>query len=300
MSNQVELIKTGLHDYTDLGYTKPVLITEKNLHEIIANSYKRLQLTKEHTNEVIGDITGLKKDNDKLTGIPSTNINHKGKGYSPAINADYTKEYEDHIELIGAYFKDVGLTKSPRNGTLYNNVSDPEKNDPESNKEDNPNNEDKSTLKILIDSNNQLVKDQAIYQEKIKKLSKNSQEYKELEAKIEEITLEKEKIEKNLIQLTDKAKKYDKIQEKEYEKELKKFSKEDKKLKKIGETMTLEQLKALNNHVPENTPPKGVYENTPDYNHDGTKKPSKTKVITMKDYKEAINEVYPEQPHFDL
>ena len=83
----IEIFKTGLFDYSDLGLDKPVKFTINELQEI-ASRNAVADVTREHSNEVIGRVSNFIVDKGFLKTEKPVDIDLKGMGLSPLFEID--------------------------------------------------------------------------------------------------------------------------------------------------------------------------------------------------------------------
>ena len=116
----IELWHTGMMYYTDIGLEKPVKFTEEFL-QTIANDTENVDVTDEHSNDIIGSISQLKCEDGVLYGETSSELDLTGKGLSPVFNCDFVDK-GSYYEPINYKVTSVGLTTKPRNKILYNSI----------------------------------------------------------------------------------------------------------------------------------------------------------------------------------
>jgi len=163
----------------------------ENLIEV-ASRFSKVELTREHTDEVIGEISNFIVENGLLKAEEPNGLELKGMGFSPVFAYDLVDmgEYYEpqHIEMTK-----VGFTKNPRTKIVCNSITV-------------PNGEgtmDDSEIQKLVKRNNEL-------QEEIGVLKNQSKQFnKKLKAKEKEI----EKIKESYSDADVKLKEYDSLKE---------------------------------------------------------------------------------------
>lgn len=121
----ITIFETGLIDYTDLGLLKPVKITEDDLR-LIASTVGVCDVTDEHTDTVIGNLSNFIVDEGRLKVNEPKDLDYTGKGFSPRIHCEELVDVGDYYEPIGISMPNVGLTSKPRTKILYNSISNGE------------------------------------------------------------------------------------------------------------------------------------------------------------------------------
>ena len=117
----ITIFKTGTFDYSDLGIEKPVKFDLDDLKEIASrNAYS--EITKEHTNEVIGSLGNFIVEKGLLKTEKPTDIDLKGMGLSPLFEIDSLIDMGDYYKPQGIKMPKIGYTKTPRTHILYNSV----------------------------------------------------------------------------------------------------------------------------------------------------------------------------------
>ena len=165
----ITVFKTGEFDYRDIGIDKPVKYTVENLLELASRTAK-VNITKEHSKEVIGEMSNFIVENGLLKANEPNNLEFKGKGFSPVFEYDLL-DMGDYYLPQNIVFKEIGLTKTPRSKIVYNSIKIAN--------EDNKM-EDKQ-LRDALDNNKKLNEDIGVLKSQIKQLKKaNQQKEKEI------------------------------------------------------------------------------------------------------------------------
>ena len=83
----ITIFNTGEFNYDDYGIDKPVKYSIENLLEV-ASRTASVNITKEHTDEVIGEMSNFIVEDGLLKSNEPNNLDFKGKGFSPVFNFD--------------------------------------------------------------------------------------------------------------------------------------------------------------------------------------------------------------------
>ena len=118
---KVKVWQMGLLDYSDLGLDKPVRFSEEFL-QTVADDTTMVDVTKEHSDEVIGSLGNFKYENGVLYAEKPSDVDITGNGLSPVFELDLV-DMGTYYEPKNFSMKNVGLTKNPRNNILYNNIT---------------------------------------------------------------------------------------------------------------------------------------------------------------------------------
>lgn len=166
----ITLWKTGEFDYKDSGIDKPVNYTIDNLIEV-ASRTPRMNITKEHSKEVIGELSNFIVEDGLLKADEPNNLELKGMGFSPVFEFDLIDmgEYYTPKNII---MTEIGYTQTPRSKIVYNSI--------EVQNEDRR--MDDKQLRDALDNNKKLNEDIGVLKSQIKQLKKANQE-KEKEIK---------------------------------------------------------------------------------------------------------------------
>lgn len=185
----ITIFNTGEYDYSDDDerLDKPVKYNVNNLLEV-ASRTARIDITNEHTNEVIGTLSNFIVEDGLLKADEPNNLELKGKGLSPVFNFDLI-EHEDYYEPTNIVMTEIGLTKTPRTHIVYNSISPNEvevKNtmdDSEIQKLVKRNNELQEEIGVLKNTNKQLNK---AIKDKDKEIKSIKESYSDVDTKINE------------------------------------------------------------------------------------------------------------------
>ena len=116
----IELWRTGEYDYKDLGLMKPVHFTEEFLQSI-ANDTKRVDVTEEHSDKIIGSLENFEYKDGVLYCSNPSELDINGRGLSPVFNCDFVDK-GNYFEPVNYAMTSIGLTDTPRSNILYNNI----------------------------------------------------------------------------------------------------------------------------------------------------------------------------------
>lgn len=166
----ITIFKTGLFDYSDIGLEKPVKFTINDLMEI-ASRNAHSDITKEHTDEVIGSISNFIVDKGLLKTEKPKGIDLKGMGLSPLFEIDSLIDMGEYYKPQGINMPKIGLTKTPRTQILYNSVSVP-------NGEVNSVMTDDTELRKALKRNEELQQEIGVYKSQIDQLKRSNKKYK--------------------------------------------------------------------------------------------------------------------------
>lgn len=248
----IQIFKTGQVEYPEDIADKPVLYREEDLKEV-AMSTSEINLTNEHTDEVIGTLRNfVYKDGSLLCDEPDVDI--QGKGISPSFVFNL-KDMGEYYVPWGISLVDAGLTDKPRSKIFYNNVST------DVDDKEMKNLEDKEKLLKDIQANQEEIRNQReeigilrnrnkALDESLKSKAEIEEQLKEKEAELSSLKAKMEKLEKD-------ANAYKEIEEKEREQLIAKLSNNDAELQEEYSKMTLEQLKFWSEKNLLTTKPKG-------------------------------------------
>lgn len=122
MTELIPLWHTGLIDYEDVGLDKKVLYSEEFLQKI-ANDTHRVDVTDEHSDEIIGSLSDFKYEDGKLYCEKPSDFDISGNGLSPVFKLDLV-DMGTYYEPKNFTMTSVGLTKNPRSNILYNSITE--------------------------------------------------------------------------------------------------------------------------------------------------------------------------------
>lgn len=116
----IEIWQTGTMDYTDVGLEKPVKFDDEFLQKI-ADDTEKVDVMREHSNEIIGSLGNFKFEDGKLYAEKPSDIDITGNGFSPVFTCDFV-DYGSYYKPINFTMANVGLTANPRSQILYNSI----------------------------------------------------------------------------------------------------------------------------------------------------------------------------------
>ena len=116
----IKVWQMGMYNYDDLGLDKPIMYKEKFLEQI-ANDTEKVDVTMEHSDEIIGSLGNLKYINGVLYANKPSDIDITGNGLSPVFDCDLV-DMGDYYEPRNFRMTSVGLTKNPRSNIIYNSI----------------------------------------------------------------------------------------------------------------------------------------------------------------------------------
>lgn len=159
----ITIFNTGEFDYSDAGIDKPVKYTVENLIEV-ASRTPRMSITKEHSKEVIGEMSNFVVE-DGMLKADEPNLELKGMGFSPVFEFDLM-DMGDYYIPKNILMTEIGYTKTPRSRIVYNSI--------EVANEDRTM-EDKQ-LRDALDNNKRLNEDIGVLKSQINQLKKANKE----------------------------------------------------------------------------------------------------------------------------
>lgn len=164
----ITIFKTGSFDYKDAGIDKPVRYDVNNLIEV-ASRTPNVNITKEHSKEVLGVMSNFIVEDGLLKADEPNNLELKGMGFSPVFEFDLL-DMGDYYIPKNILMKEIGYTKSPRTQIVYNSIEV-------------VNSEmDDKQLRDALDTNKKLNEDIGVFKSQIKQLKKaNTDKDKEIQ-----------------------------------------------------------------------------------------------------------------------
>ena len=182
----ITIFNTGEYNYQDLGIDKPVKYSVNNLIEI-ASRTGTINVTKEHTDEVIGEMSNFIVKDGLLMANEPNNLDFKGKGFSPVFNYDLIDRGE-YYEPTNIKMNEVGLCEKPRNKIVYNSIKtipngENVMSDTEIQKLVKRNNELQEEIGVLKNTNKQLNK---AIKDKDKEIKEIKDSYSDVDKKLAE------------------------------------------------------------------------------------------------------------------
>lgn len=248
MDNLIELWHTGMIDYKDMGLDKPVLFNDEFIQSI-ANDTSRVDVTKEHSDNIIGSLSNFQCKDGVLYAEKPSDIDITGNGLSPVFQLDLV-DMGTYYEPINYYMTAIGLTNNPRSQILYNSI--------ESKEMDNVSDE----LRAMLDKKEETIAEQ---REEIGILKKQMEELRE-KSKANESTLNDFKeLQKQFDELKANAETYkadaDKLHEQEKVRKtelIKEIVGDDEKGLEMFQKFSVEELEHMKNTKIITEPPRAV------------------------------------------
>ena len=163
----ITIFKTGEFNYEDAGIDKPVRYDVNDLIEV-ASRTPNVNITKEHSKEVLGVMSNFIVKDGLLMADEPNNLELKGMGFSPVFEFDLM-DMGDYYAPKNILMKEIGYTENPRTQIVYNSIEV-------------VNEMDDKQLRDALDTNKRLNEDIGVLKSQIKQLKKANQE-KEKEIK---------------------------------------------------------------------------------------------------------------------
>lgn len=236
MTELIPLWHTGLIDYEDVGLDKKVLYSEEFLQKI-ANDTHRVDVTDEHSDEIIGSLSDFKYEDGKLYCEKPSDFDISGNGLSPVFKLDLV-DMGTYYEPKNFTMTSVGLTKNPRSNILYNSIT--EEMDKVSDK-----------LRAMLDKKEETIAEQ---REEIGILKKQMEELREKSKNSDETLNEFKALQKQFDELKANAETYkadsDRLREQEAkakEKLIKEIVGDDTKGMEMFQKFSVEELEHMKN-----------------------------------------------------
>lgn len=162
----IPIFRTGKFDYSDIDadeLDKPVKYNVNDLIEV-ASRTPRVDITREHDDEVIGEMSNFIVKDGLLLADEPENLEMQGMGFSPVFSFDAIDRGE-YYEPTNIKMTQVGYTKSPRTKIVYNSIIVP-------NSEENDSMDD-SEIQKLVKRNNELQEEIGVLKNQNKQLTKS-------------------------------------------------------------------------------------------------------------------------------
>ena len=118
------IFQTGELEYPDKGLDKPVKYELSDL-ETIASKTSFVNITDEHSKEVLGVIENIVVEDGVLKADVPENLKTEGLGWSPVFDTELI-DMGDYYKPSMLKMTEIGLSKNPRNKILYNNADNSE------------------------------------------------------------------------------------------------------------------------------------------------------------------------------
>lgn len=245
----ITIFKTGIYDYSDLGVEKPVKFTVNDLMEIASrNAYS--DITREHTEEVIGSIGNFIVEKGLLRTEEPDNIELKGMGLSPLFEIDSLIDMGDYYKPQGIRMPKIGYTKTPRTQILYNSV--------QSNGEDNRVMTDDTELRKALKRNEELQQEIGVYKSQIDQLKRSNKKYQKEIDEFQESDTNLTKLKEENQTLKEKALALDNYLQGEKAELIHELAGDNEQLAKEYEDIPVEHLRVFKKNMGSATVPRGV------------------------------------------
>jgi seryl-tRNA synthetase len=261
----------------------------------VASRTSTVDVTDEHTNNVISKMSNFIVKDGMLMADEPNNLELKGKGFSPVFNFDLI-EHEDYFEPTNIQMLEIGFTETPRTHIVYNSISVPNSevknsmDDTEIQKLVKRNNELQEEIGVLKNTNKQLNK---AIKDKDKEIKSIKDSYSDVDDKIKEYDNLKE-IETN----------YNKLISSKRDDLIHQIVGDDKEKAKKLKDFTLEQLEFQKELMSGTTAPQGLTPQQADeevgLDHDGND-PTPVddgNIVTDDEMVEFYKEEFGEKPSF--
>lgn len=247
MAEMIELWHTGLINYEDMGLDKPVLFNEEFL-QMIADDTQRVDVTKEHSDTIIGSLSNFKCEDGVLYCEKPSDIDITGNGLSPVFTCDFV-DMGTYYEPKNFTMANVGLTANPRSQILYNSIE----------KEIDKVSDE---LRAMLDKKEETIAEQ---REEIGILKKQMEELREKSKQSDETLNDFKELQKQFDELKAKAESYktdaDKLHEQEKVRKtelIKEIVGDDEKGLEMFQKFSVEELEHMRNTKIITEPPKAV------------------------------------------
>ena len=255
---RIKVWQMGMYNYTDIGLDKPVMYKEKFLEQL-ANDTERVDVTREHSDEIIGSLSNFKYEDGVLYADAPTGLDITGNGLSPVFNCDLV-DMGTYYEPINYNMTSIGITKNPRSNILYNSIT--EEMDKVSDE-----------LRAMLDRKEETIAEQ---REEIGILKKQMEELREKSKSSDETLNEFKALQKQFDELKANAETYkadsDRLREQEAkakEKLIKEIVGDDTKGMEMFQKISVEELEHMKNTKIVTEPVKAVGSQSVDTITDG-------------------------------
>ena len=244
----ITIFKTGLFDYSDIGLDKPVKFTVNDLMEIASrNAYS--DVTREHTDEVIGSISNFVVDKGLLKTEKPKDLDLKGMGLSPLFEIDSLIDMGEYYKPQGIHMPKIGLTDKPRTQILYNSVTVPNGENVMS---------DDTELRKALKRNEELQQEIGVYKSQIDQLKRSNKQYKKEIDNFQESDTNIAKLKEENQTLKEKALALDTYLEGEKAELIHELAGDNENLAKEYENIPVEHLRVFKKNMGTATMPKGI------------------------------------------
>ena len=161
----ISIFNTGEFDYSDVDAEELDKPVRYNVNDLItvASRTARVNITREHSDEVIGEMSNFIVEDGLLKADEPNNLELKGMGFSPVFSFDAV-DRGDYYEPTNIKMTEIGYTKTPRTKIVYNSIIAP-------NSEVN-NTMDDTEIQKLVKRNNELQEEIGVLKNTNKQLNK--------------------------------------------------------------------------------------------------------------------------------
>lgn len=241
----ITIFKVGDVDYTDAGLNKPVRFTNKDL-ESVASKTSDIRITDEHKDKGLGFLSNFVFKDGCLMADEPDGFDLNGMGLSPVFNTELI-DMGDYYSISKISMSEVGLTNSPRNGILYNTVSNYTEADM-----------GESALEKVIREKDELQKKIGVLENSEKQYKRMIKQHEEELNKIKESYSDTDKlVEENKI-LKEKADSFDVINKARKEELIQEIVGDDEKLAKEYAELSVDTLELIKKTIKVSSAQKGV------------------------------------------
>lgn len=245
----IEIFKTGLFDYSDLGIDKPVKFTVNDLMEIASRNAQSV-ITKEHGDDVLGEISNFIVQDGFLKAEEPSGIDLKGMGLSPLFEIDSLIDMGDYYSPQGINMPKIGYTKTPRTQILYNSVK--------SNGEDNSRMSEDTELRRALSENAKLQQEIGVLNSQLDQMKRSNKKYKKEIDEFQESDLSIRKLQEENEALKQKADALDSYIEGEKAELIHELAGDNKALAEEYEDVPIEHLRIFKKNIGIGSAPRGV------------------------------------------
>lgn len=247
----ITIFNTGEFDYSDLEMEELDKPVRYNINDLIdvASRTARVNITKEHTDEVIGEMSNFIVEDGLLKADEPNNLELKGMGFSPVFSFDAI-DRGDYYEPSNIKMTEIGFSKTPRTKIVYNSIIAPNSevnntmDDTEIQKLVKRNNELQEEIGVLKNTNKQLNK---AIKDKDKEIKEIKDSYSDVDDKLKEYDGLKE-IESN----------YNKLISSERDDLIHQIAGDNKEIAKKLEDFSLDQLRFQKELLSDDSKPNGL------------------------------------------
>ena len=234
-------------EYPDAGLRKPVRYTVKDL-ENVAKKTSTINITDEHSKKVLGVLSNFIVEDGVLKADAPEGFDLNGMGLSPVFDTELV-DMGDHYSISSISMGEIGLTKTPRNNILYNNITSTG---------DTEVNMGESALEKVIREKDELQKRIGVLESTEKQYKRMIKQQEEEIQKIKESYSDNDDLIKENKALKEKAEAFDVINKARKEELIQDIVGDDDKLAKEYEGLSVETLELVKKTMKVSTPQKGV------------------------------------------